>query len=84
MLFAASLVVGLIVLPRPRCCAAAKMTAIQFLAIQRSANVPTYLLDQPETLEGGRNVVTVGMDVPAGESVDWTLSIWCTRNRTTS
>jgi len=75
-LFAASLTVGLIYFPDLSSGQPPTSTAMSFLVIQRSENVPTYLLDQQDNGSHGRNIVTIGMDVSDGTRVNWTLSIW--------
>ena len=74
-----SITLGLIFLPPLSVAAPPSQMAITYIEIDRSANVPTYVLDQPadqSKQDGPRNVITIGMDVPAtSQPVRWTLFI---------
>ncbi len=75
-----SVTLGLILLPPLGVDSPPSQTAIKAIGVFRSANVPTYVLDQPADQskhDGAQNVVTIGMDIPKGSKpVAWTLYIF--------
>ncbi len=75
-LVALSVALGLAFLPPLDVAASASQMAISYIVVDQSANVPTYVLDQPADQGSPQNQVTIGMDVPStGPKVHWQLLI---------
>jgi hypothetical protein len=74
-----SVSLGLAFLPSLGVAAPPSQMAITYLELDRSANVPTYILDQPadqSKQDGPQNLITIGMDVPpTSRPVSWTLFV---------